>query len=169
MILYDTPDLSDQSQVSALVAVDNDNTADVVSMSYGQCELYYTAAYNNGVDQTATLRLYTELYEQGNAQGITFVGASGDSGGLGCMSPSYFAGAGGGFVAGVSVPAADPNVTAVGGTNLVTAAAAGGADSSYMRENAFAELEPAFDPLGLGNPVAGGVFGAGGGVSTLYA
>ena len=169
VILYDTPDLSDQSLVSALVAVDNDNTADVVSMSYGQCELYYTAAYNAGVDQTATLRLYTELYEQGNAQGITFVGASGDSGGLGCMSPSYFTGTGGAFVAGVSVPAADPNVTAVGGTNLVTAASVGGADSSYLRENAFGEFEPALDPLGLGTSVSGGVFGAGGGVSTLYA
>ena len=33
VVLYDTPDLSDQSQVSALVAVDNDNAADVVSMS----------------------------------------------------------------------------------------------------------------------------------------
>ncbi len=169
VVLYDTPDLSDQSLVSALVAVDNDNTADLVSMSYGQCELYYTAAYNNGTDQTALLRLYSELYEQGNAQGITFIGAAGDSGGLGCMSSGYFTGTGGSFVAGVSVPAADPNVTAVGGTNLVTARAVGGTDSSYVRENAYADLEPALDPFGTGDAVSGGAFGAGGGVSTLFA
>ncbi len=170
VILYDTPDLSDQSLVSALVAVDNDNTADLVSMSYGQCELYYTAAYNNGVDGTAMLRLYSELYKQGNAQGITFIGAAGDGGGLGCMSPGTFTGQGqAAFVAGVSVPAADPSVTAVGGTNLVTAASQGGADSSYLRENAYADLEPALDPYGTGVAVSGGVFGAGGGVSTLFA
>lgn len=169
VILYDTPDLSDQSLVSALLAVDNDNTADVVSMSYGQCELYYTAAYNNGTDQTGLLGLYSEIYQQGNVQGITFIGASGDSGGLGCMSPGYFSGTGGSFVDGVSVPAADPNVTAVGGTNLVTAGALGGSDSSYVRENGYADREPPLDPSDTGNAIAGGVFGAGGGVSTLFA
>lgn len=169
VVLYDTPDLSDQSQISALVAIVNDNTADVVSMSYGQCELYYTAAYNNGVDQTALLTLYSQLYKQGNAQGITFIGASGDAGALGCMSPSYFAGNGGTFVPGVSVPAADPDVTAVGGSNLMTAGALGGTDSSYLRENAFADMEPALDPFGTGTAITGGVFGAGGGTSTLYA
>ncbi len=169
LILYDTPDLGDQSLVSAVIAVDNDNAADVVSMSYGQCELYYTAAYNNGVDQTALLKLYGELYKQGNAQGITFIAGSGDSGGLGCMSTSYFAGSGGSFVAGVSVPAADPSVTSVGGTNLITAGAVGGSTSLYLRENAYADMLPAEDPFGTGSSVAGGVFGAGGGVSTLFA
>jgi len=169
VILYDTPDLSDQSLVSALIAVDNDNKADIVSMSYGQCELYYTAAYNSGVDQTIMLQLYSELYKQGNAQGMTFVAGSGDSGGKGCMSADYFSGTGGSFVAGVSVPAADPNVTAVGGTNLVTARSQGGSDSSYVGENAYADLEPALDPYGTGVAISGGAFGAGGGASTLFA
>ena len=169
LILYDTPDLGDQSLVSAVIAVDNDNTADVVSMSYGQCELYYTAAYNNGVDQTTLLKLYGELYKQGNAQGITFIAGSGDSGGLGCLSTSYFAGTGGSLVAGVSVPAADPSVTSVGGTTLITAGAVGGSTSLYLRENAYADLLPAEDPYDSGNQVSGGVFGAGGGVSTLFA
>ena len=76
-------------------------------MSFGQCEAYYTAAYNNGQDQTATLNLFSELFKQGNAQGITFVAASGDAGGLACLSTSYFAGDAGHFVAGVATPAAD--------------------------------------------------------------
>ena len=93
VFLYDTPDLSDQSLISAYTAIVNDNLADVVSLSLGQCELYYTAQYNNGVDQTSVLHLFSELFKQGNAQGITFVAASGDAGGLGCVAPGYFAGA----------------------------------------------------------------------------
>ena len=80
VILYDTPDLSDQSLVSALAAVVNDDAADVVSMSFGQCELNYTAAYNGGVDETAVLGLFSELFKQGNAEGMTFIAASGDGG-----------------------------------------------------------------------------------------
>ena len=169
VVLYNTPDLSDQSLISGYTAIVNDNTADVVSLSFGQCEQYYTAAYNNGVDQTAILNTYTELFKQGNAQGITFIAASGDAGGQACISPSYFLGQPGQFITGVAEPAADPNVTAVGGTNLVTAQAAGGSGSAYQQENAWSDPEVAFDPFGLGSNVSGGVWGAGGGISSLYA
>ena len=126
VILYDPPDLSDQSLIPAYTAIVNDDIADVVSMSFGQCELYYTASYNGGLDRTATLKIFCELFKQGNAEGITFIAASGDAGGLGCMNADYFSDGNGKFIAGVSVPAADPNVTSVGGTNLITAAATGG-------------------------------------------
>ncbi len=168
VVLYDTPDLSDQSLISAYTAVVNDNAADIVTMSFGQCELNYTAAYNGGVDQTAILNIYSELFKQGNSQGITFVAASGDAGGLGCLNTSYFAGGNGRFIAGVSVPAADPDVTAVGGTNLVTGVGVGGSDSRYVVENAWADPEMAFDPYGIGVNAMGGVWGSGGGVSTIY-
>ncbi|MBE7210255.1 MAG: S8/S53 family peptidase [Gluconacetobacter diazotrophicus] len=167
--LYVTPDLGDPSLISALAQIDEDDGADVVSMSFGQCERYYTAAYNNGQDQTVVLRTFSELFKQGNAQGITFVAASGDSGGLGCIGSSYFNGQPGSFTAGVSVPAADPNVTAVGGTNLSVAAANGGTGSAYANENAWSDPEVPYDPYGLGTTVSGGVWGAGGGVSSLYA
>lgn len=169
LVLYNTPDLSDQSLVSGYTAIVNDNTADIVSLSFGQCESYYTAAYNNGQDQTALLNTFSELFEQGNAQGITFIAASGDASGLACLSPGYFSGSAGTFVAGVSTPAADPNVTAVGGTNLVTAAAAGAAGTGYLNENAWSDPEIAFDPYNLGVTATGGLWGAGGGVSSLYA
>ncbi len=169
LVLYNTPDLSDQSLISAYTAIVNDDIADVVSMSFGQCELYYTAQYNSGVDYTSVLKVYSELFKQGNAEGITFIAASGDAGGLGCLSPAYFSGSNGQFVAGVSVPAADPNVTAVGGTNLVTASAAGGSGSSYLRENAWSDPEAAFDPFSVGVDASGGVWGSGGGFSTIYA
>ena len=86
-----------------------------------------------------------------------------------CLTPGYYAGTGGQFVAGVNVPAADPDVTAVGGANLVTAATAGGAGSSYARENAWSDPELPYDPFGTGVDVSGGVWGASGGVSTIYA
>ena len=169
VILYDPPDLSDQSLISTYTAIVNDDVADVVSMSFGQCELYYTAQYNNGIDQTAVLKIFSELFKQGNAEGITFIAASGDAGGLGCVNPGYFSGGSGQFVTGVSVPAADPNVTSVGGTNLITAAAAGGSDFTYVRENAWSDPELAFDPFSVGVNASGGLWGSGGGVSTLYA
>ena len=179
VILYNTPDLSDQSLISGYTAIVNDNLADVVSLSLGQCEMYYTAAYNSGQDQTAILNTFTELFEQGTAQGITFVAASGDAGGLGCITPGYFSGSGGSFTAGVSTPAADPNVTAVGGTNLVTTTSLGipgaadpltslAASTSYLRENAFSDPELPFDPYGMGSNLANGTWGAGGGISGLY-
>ena len=167
--LYVTPDLSDQSLISALNQIDTDDSADVVSLSFGQCELYYTAAYNGGIDETPVLGIYSELFKQGNAEGITFVAASGDSGGNGCLSPSYFTGGTGTYVAGVSVPAADPDVTAVGGTNLVDAAAGGGTGAADAGENAWSAPAVPEDPYGLGVPGSGGLFGAGGGVSTLFA
>ncbi len=180
VILYNTPDLSDQSLISGYAAIVNDNAADVVSLSLGQCEMYYTADYNGGQDQTAILNTFTELFKQGNAQGITFVAASGDAGGLGCISPGYFSGGTGSFTAGVSVPAADPDVTAVGGTNLVMAASSTlvgevltpltslMAATGYLRENAFSDPELPFDPYGMGSNLANGIWGAGGGTSNLY-
>ena len=169
VILYDTPDLTDQSLISAYTAIVNDDVADVVSLSFGQCELYYTAPYNNGVDQTFVLKIFSELFKQGNAEGITFVAASGDAGGLGCMNPGYFSGGSGQFIPGVSVPAADPSVTSVGGTNLVTTGSTGGPGSAYGRETAWSDPELAFDPFNVGVTVSGGRWGSGGGISTIYA
>jgi subtilase family serine protease len=107
---------------------------------------------------------------QGNAQGITFVASSGDSAGKGCTNLAYLEGAAGGvFVAGVETPAADPNVTAVGGTNLVTSAQSGSLDSLYVSENAWMDPEIPYDPYGVGNSASGGVWGAGSGVSQMWA
>src|SRR5581483_6236595 len=92
-----------------------DNKADVVNSSFGLCELYYTKAYNGGQDFTSIVQLQHDIFRQGNAQGITFVSASGDSGAYGCVDPT-----GSFYVKGVQNPADDPNDTAVGGTNLVT-------------------------------------------------
>jgi subtilase family serine protease len=156
IMLYGVPDLTDQSVYDAYSAVIEDNRADIVNSSFGLCELYYTAAYQGGTDFTSILRQFHDLFRQGNAQGITFVASSGDSGAYGCADPTFSF-----FVKGVQNPADDPNVTGVGGTNLITKSAPPSRDSAYVRENAF------FDRINSGIP--NDIFGSGGGVSVVFA
>jgi subtilase family serine protease len=169
VVLYDIPDLSDGNIFAGYVTAIEQNLVDVLSASFGGCELGYFPAYNNGTDYRGILRAYDELFKQGNSQGMTFLASSGDSAGKGCPTPNYFLdGTPGVFVAGVENPADDPNVTAVGGTNLVTTSIAGSLNSSYATENAWSDPEIPYDPYGIGANVSGGVWGAGGGVSKMW-
>jgi subtilase family serine protease len=168
VILYDIPDLSDGSIFAGYVDAIEANEVDVLSASFGECELFYFPQYNKGVDQRGILVAYHELFLQGNAQGITFLASSGDSAGKGCPSVDYLFGKPGVFEAGVETPASDPNVTAVGGTNLVTTYIPGSLDSEYATENAWSDPEIPYDPYGVGETASGGVWGAGGGFSEMW-
>jgi subtilase family serine protease len=158
VVLVDIPDLSDGNISAGYIDVDEYNFTDVVSSSFGECELFYTKAYNGGQDFTGVLKSEHELFLQGNAEGITFLASSGDSAGKICPNPEFTK-----YVAGVSTPASDPNVTAVGGTNLVTNYVQGSLDSTYAGENAWA------DQWGGDFGLPGGWWGAGGGYSKIYA
>ncbi len=164
VVLVDIPDLSDGNIQAGYIDVDEYNFTDVVSMSFGECELFYTKQYNGGQSYLGVLKAQHELFLQGNAEGITFLASSGDSAGKICPTPNLFTGVGTPkYVAGVSTPASDPNVTAVGGTNLVTNYVQGSLDSAYAGENAWADQWPG--DYGLKN----GWWGAGGGYSKIYA
>ena len=161
IILYNIPDLSDASFIDGLLKILEDNKADVVNMSFGGAEIFYTPAYNGGTDFTFLLRAEDDLFAQGNAQGITFVASSGDSGALSavplaCLEPDATSTCGN-FIASAEFPASSPHVTGVGGTNLATTFNANNLNSVYISEEAFA------DPLALdifyGTPATGGVFG----------
>ena len=167
-VLYNIPDLSDESIIAGYTAIDEDNTVDVVSSSFGGCELAYSPAYNNGVDYSGILNVYNELFEQGNAQGITFLASSGDEAGLECPQPSYLSGQKAKFIPSVSDPASFPNVTAVGGGNVVTTSNPPALTSKYVDENAYSDPEIPYDIYGLGTNVSGGSWGAGGGPSALF-
>jgi subtilase family serine protease len=172
-LLYNPPDLGDDSLLAAYADVDEDNAVDVVSSSFGECELYYTAAYNGGIDYTGILNAYHALFQQGNAQGITFVASSGDNGALDCLSAAFANNPTNGtsFVPGVEWPAADPNVTAVGGTNLTTTATPGVNDARYKTENAnFDPLLPAEFQIGPTTIVTvhKNTWGSGGGYSHIF-
>jgi subtilase family serine protease len=172
-ILYNMPDLSDDSIIDAYAAVDEDNAVDVVSSSFGECELDFTPAYNGGVDFTSILKTYHSLFQQGNAQGITFLASSGDSGGVPCVSAAFANNPTNGtsFVPGVESPASDPDVTGVGGTNLQTTATPGVDDATYASENADFDPEvPAQFQISATTTVtvSNATWGSGGGISSIF-
>jgi subtilase family serine protease len=142
--LYNLPDLSFQNIIDGLNQIVNDNVTDVVNMSFGLSE--YEINANHLVQFIVQL---DQIFGQGTLQGITFVASSGDNGafevvnGKPIFTPQY--------------PASCPLVVAVGGTNLVTAHAAGNPNSAYVSENALPDREQ-----------NGGIWGSGGGISILF-
>ena len=172
-IVYDMPALTDADIMAAYTLVDDENAVDVVSSSFGECELDFTAAANGGVDFTSVLRKFHQLFQQGNAQGITFLASSGDSGAPACIPPAVQSNpvANTRFIVGVENPADDPNVTAVGGTNLQTVPSPTAGDVTYESENA--DFDPRLPTVVVINNVLVNVdnntWGSGGGFSTLFA
>src|SRR3569833_3898093 len=88
--LVSVPELSDEAVITAYLRILEENKADIVSSSFGAPEAVYTADYQDGEDFTDVLRIEDSLLKQGNAQGITFVASSGDSGGVPVPPISYF-------------------------------------------------------------------------------
>jgi subtilase family serine protease len=172
--LYDMPDLTNDSVAEAYALVDEDNAVDVVSSSFGQCELDFTAAYNNGTDFTSIPKTFHALFQQGNAQGITFLASSGDNGAPDCVSQAFADApgviSGTDFVLGVENPASDPNITAVGGTNLQTQGTPTANDVTRVSENAdFDPRHPAVFSDGTETATVGNnTWGSGGGFSQIF-
>jgi subtilase family serine protease len=176
--LYDIPDLSDASIMAGYTAIVEDNTVDVVSSSFGGCEFLEVVPnpFNGWVSEGWVFTLQHEIYQQGNAQGITFVASSGDEGSLPCptdlSATGYYASGGTSPAApGVEEPAADPNVTGVGGTNLATTTPTSTLEDKYVEENSYGDpLISPFDIFGLGSGgMTGGYWGSGGGISSFFA
>lgn len=170
IVLYNLPDLSDSNIIAGLITILESNQADVVNMSFGGPEVFYTPAYNGGQDQTGILGIYDDVFKQGNAQGITFVASSGDLGALdapplACFDPSATS-ACGSMQPSVETPASSPHVTGVGGTNLATTHITGSLDSKYVTEEAFGD--PLAADIFFGTPATGGIWGSGGGTSIYY-
>jgi subtilase family serine protease len=172
-LVYNMPDLSNASIIDAYAAVDEDNAVDVVSSSFGECELDFTAPANGGQDFTSILKQEHALFQQGNAQGITFLASSGDEGAPECTTFAFDNNPTNGtsFVLGVSTPANDPNVTGVGGTNLQTVATPTANDVTRQSENAdFDPRVPAQFQLPDGSIVTvdNNTWGSGGGFSLIF-
>lgn len=168
LIHYNLPDLSNNSIIDGLSQVVTDNKADVVSMSFGEAELFYTADFNGGIDFTYLPKIMDDIFAQGNAQGITFFASSGDSGALAAVPLLCLEGAPncGTAIPSVNFPASSPHVTAVGGTNLTTTYDGLTKNSAYVREEAFAD--PLTQDIFYGTSAAGSYFGSGGGDSVIF-
>ena len=90
--------------ISLAYAIDN-NIASIMTVSYGNCETAFGLANAQAFDN---------LFAQANAQGITVLGPTGDSGATDCDNGVQVATQG----LSVDFPASSPHVTAVGGTQF---------------------------------------------------
>jgi len=135
---------------AAQYAVDQ-NIAPVISTSFSYCEREITPAYRS-------------VLQQANAQGITWITASGDAGAAGCDHNSYVSQATRGLS--VGFPASAPEVTAVGGTTFSEGAGnywasannvSGGSALSYIPEVAWNDYA-----------ITDALWGTGGGFSTYF-
>jgi subtilase family serine protease len=128
----------------------DENLAPVISMSYGGCEEGVSVS-NRAVAQ------------QANAEGITWMNSSGDSGAAGCDLGGPSAAQYGPVV---TFPADIPEITAVGGTEFNESGSAGwsAANSATFGSAAGYIPEKAWNDTALG----GGIWASGGGVSTVF-
>ncbi|HZS52951.1 MAG TPA: protease pro-enzyme activation domain-containing protein, partial [Bryobacteraceae bacterium] len=105
LVISKTTNTTDGVDLSEEYIIDN-NLADVMTESFGDCEANYTQA---------EAAMYTSLAQQAAAQGITYFVAAGDSGSAGCNSGSDNTSDG---KVSVNVLASNPYVVAVGGTEF---------------------------------------------------
>ncbi|HTJ63075.1 MAG TPA: S53 family peptidase [Alphaproteobacteria bacterium] len=178
IIHYNIADLYDATILGALTTIIqgsstvDGNVADVVSMSFGGPELFYTRAYNGGVDYTGFLTIYDDMFAQGNVQGISFVASSGDGGAKPLPAVACFDAKAkpncGKWQFSVESPASSPHVTGVGGTNLTTTEPTSKTDlnSAYVSESAYGD--PLASDIFYGTPAKGAEWGSGGGKSIVY-
>jgi subtilase family serine protease len=115
MLVYIIPNVAFSTFITMYAQIAEDNTASVVSSSWGYCEL---------VLSPASIQSAHAAFEQGAAQGISYFISSADSGAFACYPLSTSPA--------VAYPASDPYVTAVGGTTLFT-----GRDGLRASENAW--------------------------------
>ncbi|HWF09473.1 MAG TPA: protease pro-enzyme activation domain-containing protein [Bryobacteraceae bacterium] len=124
--------------IATIAAVDL-NAAPIISVSFGNCEIEFPSL------------LYRTVAQQGNAQGITTLTASGDTGAAGCdrQGAETFATRG----KAATFPANLPEVTGVGGTQFndangnywaATNTANSGSALSWIPEVAWNESAPGF-------------------------
>lgn len=153
---------TDGVDLSEKYIVDN-NLADIMTESYGDCEAHYTRAEG---------QFYSSLAQQAAAQGITYTVASGDSGAEGCDDPGSEMVAKG--PVSVNILSSTPYDIAVGGTQFnengnsaywsATNSATFASAQSYIPETVWNESCTAAQ-CGSANA---GIYAGGGGASILF-
>ncbi len=108
LVYYQAADTTFQSGVMlAILRAIDDNTANILNVSYGACELSEGAAGNAEI---------VNAWEQAAAQGMAVTVSSGDAGSAGCDNPDTVSAALHGF--GVNALASTPYTVSVGGTDF---------------------------------------------------
>ena len=139
-----------QDVMASLEYAIDQNIAPAISMSYGGCEIG-TSSSNRS------------LAQQANAEGITWLNSSGDSGAAGC---DYDGPAAAQYGPAVTFPADIPEVTAVGGTEFNESGSAGWSStnsSTWQSANGYLP-EKGWNDTSLGD----GIWASGGGASVVF-
>jgi uncharacterized protein (TIGR03437 family) len=140
-----------QSAYNATQFAVDENLAPVLSLSFGGCEAYNQASFR-------------AVAQQANAQGITWLASSGDTGAAECDQSAPIPQAAKGFA--VGFPASIPEITAVGGTQFddakgnywaTTNGPSGGSALGYIPETVWNDT-----------PLVNGFHAGGGGASILF-
>jgi subtilase family serine protease len=160
ILVYNAPnDYTGQTELDEYTTMANQDTADVISSSWGYCEDEITAGYAQAENV---------IFEQMAMQGQSMFNAFGDSGAYGCLpSPSY---------ADAGDPADQPWVTGVGGTSFESYNPGSDPKATYPdgTETVWNSYNLCSDqPANARNDEQGGLFwcletGAGGGAPSQY-
>jgi len=142
---------ADDVMTAAQYAIDQ-NLATVLSTSYGSCETETPRS-----DALA----FQSWAQQGNAQGMTWVGAAGDSGGADCLDGNSTTDGG----PSVDTPASVPEVTGMGGTEFAEGNGRYWNPSNNSNGGSVLSFIPemVWNDSSAGNPAAGG-----GGASAFF-
>ncbi|WP_273367206.1 S53 family peptidase [Alicyclobacillus herbarius] len=161
ILVYDAPN-TDAGFIDAFYKAVSDNQADSLSVSWGLPEIFYNAALNGGVDYTSELKAFHQVFMEAAVQGQSMFAASGDAGAYDVNRdlpyPDFSK------VLSVDAPAADPFITAAGGTTVPFT-------HTFQKGTVTISEERPWAWDYLANLGYDGVFpvGGGGGVSTYWA
>jgi hypothetical protein len=129
------------------------NLAPVISISYGSCEKNFTAQEASSI---------AALAQQANAQGMTIVASSGDSGATDCENTSAKIATQG---LAVDIPASIPYVTAVGGSEFHEVTTSWSASSNASNNGSALSYIP---EVVWNDTATAGSLSAGGGGRSIY-
>ncbi|MGB9430520.1 MAG: S53 family peptidase [Gammaproteobacteria bacterium] len=150
----------------------NTNWAGTLSISWGEPEVYYFAAFNGGTDYTDQLVTIDQYLMQGAAQGQSIFTAAGDSGAYDTVRSAGSLGGPGFDPLSVDYPSSDPYITSAGGTTtpvFLDFGSAGTVNITSEQVWGWDYLEGVCSALGF-DPISCGIYssGGGGGVSVYW-
>jgi kumamolisin len=167
IIVYDAPN-TDAGFIDVFNRAISDNIADTISDSWGQPEIFYFNSLLSGGDFTSELKAFHQAFLEAAVQGISMFAASGDSGAFDTVRALGNVQ----FNAPLTVdePAADPFMTAAGGTTRpFTFSFSGGPTNSITQESVWGwdYIENYFEK-NFGEDLGLFSVGGGGGVSVFW-
>ncbi|MFC5435970.1 protease pro-enzyme activation domain-containing protein [Rhodanobacter umsongensis] len=172
VIVYDAPN-TDAGFFDVFNQAVSDNKVDSLSVSWGSPEIFYFPQLNDGVDFTAELRAFHQVFLEAAAQGISMFATSGDSGAYDTVRSL------GGSLTdpvppplAVNAPGSDPFITSAGGTTVpFSYSFSGGPTASLTKEGVWGwDYIASYFQTNFGVDITDQVFsvGGGGGVSVFW-